>query len=163
MVSTIAFIAHTCKSQSRTTDIWVVDLDVPQAMVIEDLQFLLEYRDDIGKILVIRLVNVLRIGLSFLVAEMIPCWCRDSELDAVVLFLWQNPLKILHLFDVCLGCCRVILNSTRADYCLARLVIFLIIGQSGYFCLSSFVFPFLGKVLNCMDIVQRLLPTTTGI
>lgn len=94
-------------------------------MVVKDLQFLLKYRDDVGKIFVIGLIYVLWISLAVLVAEMVPIGCRNGEFDIVVVFLWQDLLEVLQLLDMGPGCRRVVPNSTRADYCLTRPVIFL--------------------------------------
>ena len=94
-------------------------------MVIKDLQFLLKYRDDVGKIFVIGLIYVLWISLAVLVTEMVPIRGRNGEFDIVVVLLWQDILEVLQLLDMGLGCRRVVPNLTRADYCLTRLVIFL--------------------------------------
>lgn len=77
-------------------------------MIRKDLQFLLKYLDDIGKVFIVSPIYILRIFLAFLVAEMIPGWCRNNEFDTVVLFLWQDLLKVLHLIDMRLRCGRTV-------------------------------------------------------
>lgn len=61
-------------------------------------QILLKYRDDVGKVFLIGLTYILWIDLTFLVVEMVPIWRRDGEFDIVVVFLWQDLLKVLLWF-----------------------------------------------------------------
>ena len=67
--------------------------------------------------------------LAFFVAELVPSQCQNCELDTILLLFWQDLLNVLHLLNMCLGCCRVVPNLTSADHHLAQLVVFLINGH----------------------------------
>jgi len=57
----------------RTSEVWIIDLNVSQACVVEDLEFGLVCFCNIGEVLFIIGVHILWVSFSSLVSQMIPC------------------------------------------------------------------------------------------
>lgn len=109
-----------------TGEIRVVDLDIAEAIIVENLKLHLVRFGDVGEVLLIAWIYVLWVCSSLLVTHVIPFRCRERHLALVHSLLGNNALQVIPLIDV--GASNV-LDLTRADDGLAGLVARL--GESG--------------------------------
>ena len=94
-------------------------MNIPAACIIQNLQYILTGLGDVGKVLVVGAVHILRIGLAFLVPQVIPVGGSKSDLDVLDLLGGHEAGNILELVDI--GATDV-LNFACADNALTGLV-----------------------------------------
>jgi len=83
-----------------TSEIWVVDLDVAEAVIVEDLQLRLVCFGDIGKIFLVAGVDVFRERATLSVSHVIPLRRRQRHLALVDSLFGYDALEIIPLVDV---------------------------------------------------------------
>ena len=105
--------------RKRTGNIWVVNLDISQAIVVENLQFGLIRLRNVCEILRIIRVNVPRVCSSLLIPHMVPFRCSHSDLTFTNSLLRHDTLQVVPLVDV--GASNV-LDLASADDAFSGLV-----------------------------------------
>ena len=102
-----------------TSKIRIVNLDVAKTVIVENLKFCLISFGDIGKVILVARIHVLRVRYALLIPHMVPL--RRSECDLALMYslLGNDAFEILPLIDI--GTADM-LDLTDAYHDFARLV-----------------------------------------
>ena len=110
-----------------TGEIWVVDLDVAEAVVVKDLEFGLVSFGDVGEIFFVTRIDVFGIRLPLSVPHVVPFRRRHCEFAFLGLFFWYNTLQVIPLINVSAS---NMLDLAGADDAFGRLVTLLHEGRN---------------------------------
>lgn len=80
------------KRKSLTREVWIVKLYIPQAVIIQDLQLVLIRRGDVGEVLIITRIHILRIRFALFIPQMIPIRRRERQLQILHFTLRDKTL-----------------------------------------------------------------------
>ena len=111
----------------RTSKIRVINLNVTEAIVVENLELGLIGFGNVCEVLLVGGIDVFWICSSFLVAHVIPFRCSQGQLAFVDPLLRHNALEVIPLIDVST---TNMFDLTGADDAFARLMAGL--GECGY-------------------------------
>lgn len=93
-------------------EIWVVKLDVAEAVVVENLKLCLICFGNVGKVFIIGRVYIAWVRLTLLVAKVVPIWCRKRQLEIPDLVLGHKALEEIKLVRICAA---LVLDLARTD------------------------------------------------
>lgn len=97
----------------------VIDLDVAAAVLVKNSKLLTVCLRDVCEVFGVVGVHGLGVCPAGLVSEVVPLWCRKSELGLMLSLLGKEVLQVVPLVDVCAS---NVLDLSCADDCLSGLV-----------------------------------------
>lgn len=144
------------RKEGLTSEVGVIDLSIAEPGVVQDLELLSVRLCDVGKIFLIVGVDLLRVGETFPVSEMIPVGCCKGELDAAPLALRYNGLHILQLLHV--AALSRVADLADADNCLARDVLLLEEGSDIWSVLAEDLWIRTGDLFEAIETWEETAP-----
>lgn len=88
------------RGEGLTGQIGVVDGYIAAAGIVQDLQLGLVRLCNIGEVLVVIGIYLLRVGLARLVTKVIPLGRREGELRLLDVLGWEELLQVVPLVDI---------------------------------------------------------------